>query len=264
MIPIDSTKPLRTSDIANAVGVHPNTVRLYEEWGFLPPIPRTASGYRQFNDFHLDQMRFARTALHGGWPGQKIRHSALALVRCAASGELEEALMMARTHQSLVQGERDHAETAVLFIQQWLNGDIIEPTKSSLSVGQTAKFLDVSTDKLRDWERNGLITVPRNPQNNYRQYGATEIGRVRVIRTLRRAGYSTLAILRMLIALDQDSTADVRQALDTPDPEDDIQYATNQWLSTLATHEQRASEMIEMLEVMVKKYDDRLSVDGDQ
>lgn len=41
---------LRTSDIAKAVGVHPNTVRLYEEWGFLPPIPRNLSGYRLFTD----------------------------------------------------------------------------------------------------------------------------------------------------------------------------------------------------------------------
>jgi DNA-binding transcriptional MerR regulator len=245
---------LRTSDIANAVGVHPNTVRLYEEWGFLPPIPRTDSGYRQFNEFHLDQMRLARTTLHGGWPGRKIRHSALELVRCSASGALEDALALAKNHQALVQGEREQAETAVLFIQQWLNGDIVETTKKPLSIGQTARLLDVSTDKLRDWERNGLLTVPRHPQNRYRQYGAAEIGRERVIRTLRHAGYSTLSILRMFLALDQDSTTDVRQALDTPDPEDDIQYVTNQWLSTLAAHEHRASEMIGQLEAMVSKY----------
>ncbi|MBE2222481.1 MAG: MerR family transcriptional regulator [Anaerolineae bacterium] len=247
-------KSLRTSDIAKAVGVHPNTVRLYEEWGFLPAIPRTTSGYRQFNEFHLDQMCFARTALHGGWPGRKIRQSALALVRCAAAGELEEALAMAQTHEALVQGEIDQAETAVLFIQQWLNGEIVELTRPPLSVSQTARFLDVSTDQLRDWERNGLLTVPRHPQNRYRQYGAAEIGRVRVIRTLRRAGYSTLAILRMLLAVEQDSATDIRQALDTATPEDDIQYATNQWLTTLTTHKHRAADMISQLETMVSKY----------
>jgi DNA-binding transcriptional MerR regulator len=32
---------LRTSEITKAVGVHPNTVRLYERWGFLPPVPRS-------------------------------------------------------------------------------------------------------------------------------------------------------------------------------------------------------------------------------
>jgi DNA-binding transcriptional MerR regulator len=53
---------LRTSEIAKAVGVHPNTVRLYEEWGFLPPVRRNASGYRLFTEAHLDQMRLAWTA----------------------------------------------------------------------------------------------------------------------------------------------------------------------------------------------------------
>jgi DNA-binding transcriptional MerR regulator len=45
----EMTRPyLRTSEISQAVGVHPNTVRLYEQWGFLPPIPRSLSGYRLF------------------------------------------------------------------------------------------------------------------------------------------------------------------------------------------------------------------------
>jgi DNA-binding transcriptional MerR regulator len=43
---------LRTSDLARAGGVHPNTIRLYEAWGFLPPVPRTASGYRIFSQAH--------------------------------------------------------------------------------------------------------------------------------------------------------------------------------------------------------------------
>ena len=79
---------LRTSDIARAIGVHPNTVRLYEEWGFLPPIPRSSNGYRRFTKAHLDQMRLAWTALHSPWPGHKIRRSALTLVQRAASGDL--------------------------------------------------------------------------------------------------------------------------------------------------------------------------------
>lgn len=75
---------LRTSDIARAVGAHPNTVRLYEEWGFLPPIPRSPAGYRMYTEDHLDQMHLARTSLQGPWPGRKIKDSALRLVRLAA------------------------------------------------------------------------------------------------------------------------------------------------------------------------------------
>ena len=52
-----------TSEIARAVGVHTNTVRKYEKWGFLPSIPRDVNGYRLFSEAHLDQMRLARMAM---------------------------------------------------------------------------------------------------------------------------------------------------------------------------------------------------------
>jgi hypothetical protein len=91
-------RSLRTSDVARAAGVHPNTVRLYEERGFLPPIPRNPSGYRLFTEAHVDQMRLARTALRGPWPGRNIKRSALALVRRAASGDLGGALEQAYSY----------------------------------------------------------------------------------------------------------------------------------------------------------------------
>ena len=59
-----------TAQVAREVGVHPNTVRMYEVWGFLPPIPRAPNGYRLYTEFHIDQMCLARKALHGGWPGR--------------------------------------------------------------------------------------------------------------------------------------------------------------------------------------------------
>jgi len=118
-----------------------------------------------------------------------------------------------------------------------------------------ARLLDVTTDMLRNWERNGLLRVPRNPRNGYRLYGAAEIGRLRVIRMLSRAGYGMMAILRMLLQLDQDAGADLRHALDTPRPDesDDVHFrpAADQWLSTLADLEQRAQSIITQLEKMI-------------
>ena len=93
---------LRTSDVAKAAGVHPNTVRLYEQWGFLPKIPRGPTGYRLFTGDHVDQMRLARTALRGPWPGRTIKHSALDLVRRSAAGDLGGALEQAYRHLALV------------------------------------------------------------------------------------------------------------------------------------------------------------------
>jgi DNA-binding transcriptional MerR regulator len=242
---------LRTSDIAKAVGVHPNTVRLYEEWGFLPPIPRSASGYRLFTEAHRDQMRLARMALHGPWPGRAIKQSAGELVRQAASGDLGGALEGAYNHLALVQAERAQAEAAVDFLERWARGTAADATSKPLLIGEAARLLGVTADMLRNWERNGLIRVPRHPRNRYRLYGAAEIGRLRIIRMLRQAGYSTMAILRMLLQLERDQEADVRQALDTPRPDEDFYSAADQWLSTLAELEQRAMNVIAQLEYMI-------------
>lgn len=243
---------LRTSDISQAIGVHPNTVRLYETWGFLPRIPRSPSGYRQFTEAHLEQMRLARLALHGGWPGRNIRRSALALVRRAASGDLGGALEQAYHHQALVQAERAQAEAAAEFLDRWAKGLAADTTDTALRIGEAARLLGLTIDTLRSWERNGLIKTPRDPKNRYRAYGAAEIGRLRVIRMLVRSGYSTSAILRMLLSFDKGQSQNLRRVLDTPRPDEDIPYASDQWLSTLAEHEQRAAQIIRQLDAMIR------------
>lgn len=43
----------RTSEIAEIIGVHPNTVRLYEELGLIPKPGRLPNGYRVFTELHL-------------------------------------------------------------------------------------------------------------------------------------------------------------------------------------------------------------------
>ena len=39
-----------TSQMAKIVGLHPNTVRLYEEWGFIQKPERKKNGYRVCNN----------------------------------------------------------------------------------------------------------------------------------------------------------------------------------------------------------------------
>jgi len=242
-----------TLQVARAAGVHPNTVRMYEVWGFLPPIPRAPNGYRLYTKFHIDQMRFARTALHGGWPGRNIRESAVTLVRQSASGDLGGALERAYQHLALVQAERAQAEGAANLLERWAQGTAIDATAKPLRIKDAAKLLGVTSDMLRNWERNGLLKVPRDQHSRYRAYGAAELDRVRVIRTLSRAGYSNMAILRMLRRLDAGERHNLREALDTPDPHEDVFTAADHWLTTLQSQEQRANDMIAQLETMIRK-----------
>ncbi len=239
---------IRTSEIAKATGVHPNTVRLYEEWGFIAPVPRSPAGYRLFTEAHLDQMRLARTALQFPYPGGKSL--VIELVHCAIQGDFENALERAHIYQQRVRAERAHAEAAADYLEHWVQGMVTNVSIKPMQIGEVAVLLDVSRDVLRDWERNGLITVSRHPQNRYRLYWTKEVGRLRVIRTLRQARYSVMAILRMLLAFDSGQKQGLRQLLDTPNPEEDICYITDRWISTLSAQEQRTYQIISQLEEM--------------
>ncbi len=239
-----ASRYLRTSDIAKAIGAHPNTIRLYEQWGFLPPIPRSPSGYRLYTPYHLSLMRLAWTALHESYPCKPL---IVIAVKKAAVGDLGGALEQSYKFLAQVRAEQAQAEAAVEFMEHWAQGNTTDVTSEPLLIGQVAKRLGVTIDMLHNWERDGLLSVPRKPRNGYRVYGATEIGRIRVIRMLRQAGYSTMAILRMLLALDQGQSHDLRQMLDTPRPDEDVYTAADRWLSTLAASEQRALTVIGMI-----------------
>jgi DNA-binding transcriptional MerR regulator len=238
---------LLTSEIANAVGIHPNTVRLYEEWGYLPPVARTASGYRKFSEMHLEQVRLIRLLMNFTWMGGTIRKTAYEIVQCGAGGDLGGALETAFRLRVLIHSERAQAEAAVDFLNNWAHGSVIESKDKPRRIGEVAKLLNVSTDRLRNWERNGLIEVPRNPLNGYRFYRTREIGRLRVIRTLNQARYSQMAILRMLIRLDQGETEDLRAVLDTPKQDEDVFFVTDKLLSTISDLEDKSQQVIGLL-----------------
>jgi DNA-binding transcriptional MerR regulator len=253
-------KYLRTSELARAVGAHPNTVRRYVDRGILPPVERSASGYRRFTQRHLDCMRLARQVYCNYSPGHTLFQSGVRIIQANAGGDLQGALELAHRHLALVQSERAQADLAAALLERWASSvpDFSEaPSEDSiqpLSIGQVAHLLGVSIDVLRNWDRSGLIDVPRDPSNGYRRYRTQEISRLRVIRMLSRSGYSISAILRMLLQLDQGEKTDLRRALDTPRPDEDVYTASDRWISTLTDQERRARAIIALVEEIIQKH----------
>ncbi|NPV69224.1 MAG: MerR family transcriptional regulator [Firmicutes bacterium] len=231
-------KYLRTSDIARVIGVHPNTVRLYEALGFLPPVPRSPAGYRLFTEAHLEHIRVVWMTLRCTWLGGDIRRTGLGLIESSKLGNLEGALDKAHYLLALVRSEMAQAEAAAGSLERWARetpgAAAAGPAGvGCLRIGEVAMRLNVTTDMLRNWERNGLVRIRRHPDNGYRLYSGADIDRIRIIRMLRQARYSTMSILRMLRLLDSGQRDGLRQLLNTPSPDDDVYYATDRWLSTL-------------------------------
>ncbi|KAA3645826.1 MAG: MerR family DNA-binding transcriptional regulator [Chloroflexi bacterium] len=245
---------LRTSDLAKAAKVHPNTVRLYEEWGLLPPVQRDPSNnYRLFTEKHLDQILLVRSSLPFNIISSDIRSTVYELIDEGAQDNPGGALELAYKLVSQIQSEQTRGEAAADYLQRWADGTPTEISNAPLHIGDVARLLDVSIDQLRNWERNGLISVPRDSSNGYRLYGSDEIGRLRVIRMLIWSHYSTMSILRMVNKLDVGEIKDLRSTLDTPEPEEDVLYVTDQWLTTLAEMEQAAHKLIAQIEDVISK-----------
>ncbi len=240
---------LRTSDIARIVGVRPNTVRLYEAKGYLSPVPRSKSGYRLFTSLHLEQMRLAHLALSS--PYIINRQMVIDVLVCAAEGDPGMALELAYEYLIHIRVERTRAEAAVEFLERWARGQALDTTKHGLNIGQAADRLGVTTDQLRNWDRSGLLNVPRDSETGYRLYGAAEIGRLRVIRMLRQSGYSLMAILRMLRQFDAGETERLRDALDTPGDNEALETAADRWLTNLTAQEERAQAIIRQIAAMI-------------
>jgi hypothetical protein len=132
-----TTRYLRTTDIAYALAVHPNTVRVYEEWKLLPPIPRTPSGYRMFTQAHLDQMRLGRSAMHFTWLGGDIRRTLYQMIERAASGNLGGALELAYSVLVQIRTGAHAGEAAVSLLERWAQGTATDATDAPSPSGRS-------------------------------------------------------------------------------------------------------------------------------
>ena len=248
-----AAKYYRTSDLARAVGIHPNTVRMYVEWGLIPPVERSPTGYRLFTQHHMDCIRLARLIYAADYPGRTLRASSNAVIEAAVAGDWNEALEEAGAHLDRVRAELHQADSAALILEKWAQQAAPETPEKLLSIGEASRLLGISRDVLRNWERNGLITIPRNSYNGYRIYRMKEISRLRVIRMLSRAGYSHMAMLRMFLDLEAGNTSNLRLSLDTPRPDEDIFTAADHWLSTLQSQEELARQVIRLISEIISR-----------
>jgi DNA-binding transcriptional MerR regulator len=250
------TNYYKTSQVAAGCGVHPNTVRLYEELGFIPQVPRAGNGYRLYSQIHIEYVRLVRTALKSTWLGGVIRKKAISVLELAAAGSYDEAARVAREHLDLVREEREKAEIAAGLLEAWAAADSdsrVDITRPQWKTNEAAERLDITHDMLRSWERNGLITVPRDPENGYRIYGEDELRRLYVIRALRKARFSLMSIHNMFRHYDRGIREGLAEILDElPPDEEDIVFNTNQWLTKILSIEESALELIRRLTLIIK------------
>ena len=241
-----------TTEVAKIIGIHPNTVRMYEEWGLIPLAERKPNGYRIFTDFHIEQLKLARIAFQIEILQNGLRKKVVETIKLSAKRDFDKALIFAKKYQSQIQREQINAEEAISIAKQIISGKSAEYTVY-LKRKEVSDYLNISMDTLRNWERNGLLQVKRK-QNGYRVYTGDDIERLKMIRALRLANYSLEAILRMLNALEQNPLVNIKQVLNTPQNDSDIVSVCDRLIVSLQDAEKNAGKMIDIISGMKDKF----------
>ncbi len=232
----------RTSEIAKIINIHPNTVMLYEKWGYIAPCERMKNGYRIYTETHLEQMKIARIGLRCETIKCYMRKEVVNIIRTSASGNLEKALELSKEYLAHIQKEKNNELEIVKSIKEIFENDVTEEEYVSLNRNEAAKLLGLSINIIINWERNGLLEVPRNKKNGYRVYTEKEIRLLKVIKTLRQESYSTQCILVMLNKLKTYTEEDLKEI---------VKGSNDRLLSSLAEAENDANELISYISKLI-------------
>jgi len=247
------TQTYQTSEIAAIIGIHPNTVRLYEEWGFIPKPERQTNGYRIYTAFHLAQLRLVRCALETELVKNGLRKKAIEVIKTSAIGHFGQAEQLTKDYLSQIKQAQQNAEEAVNIVHLLLTGVQNEETPRQLTRKETAEYLQISMDTLRNWELNGLLTVKRK-QNGYRVYTNEDIQKLKIIHTLRLGNYSLSAILRLFDQLNSNPKSNIKKVLNNPLATDDIVSVCDKLLTSLGQAETNAQSLLIQLAKMKKQF----------
>lgn len=241
-----------TSQVAKIIGIHPNTVRMYEDLELISKPFRKANGYRVFTDMHIEQFRLARTAfeieaLQGG-----LRKRIANVVKLTAKREYGKAISLTKEYIGVAETEIKNANEAINITKSLLQG-FDTPNPVFLKRKEASEMLGITMDTIRNWEMNGLLKVKRK-ENGYRVYDEQDIKKLKIIRSLRCANYSLSAILRMMNALSQNSNTDVELVLNTPENDEDIVSVCDKLVVALNLAKANAESILQMLKDMKIKY----------
>lgn len=91
-------KALRRAELARRTGCNLETIRYYEKIGVMPAPPRTAAGYRVYDESHIRRLCFILRARELGFAIEEVR----GLLHLVDGGNQTCAEVKARTEKHLV------------------------------------------------------------------------------------------------------------------------------------------------------------------
>ncbi|GAA2078391.1 MerR family transcriptional regulator [Streptomyces albiaxialis] len=200
---------LRPVDLARAAGVSTQQIRNYEEAGLLPPVPRTATGYRTFGPRHRDAVLTYRALAHGYGPA-----TARAVMHAVHADDLPGALALIDAGHAALHEQRRSLQATSEALEALAGQTPGALPPSDLRIGEVADLLGVRTSALRVWEAAGLLAPGRERVTGYRLFGPADVRDARFVQMLRQSRYPLPQIRPVLDGLRRTGSAEaLREAV---------------------------------------------------
>lgn len=229
----------RTSEVAKIIGVHPNTILAYEKWGYISTVPRSENGYRAYSELHIKQIKITRLALMSKAVKTYMIFEVRGILKSIAKGNLKKALSLSENFLAQLQKEKAREYEVIIEIKKILNDYTADKKSISLKRREAAEVIGVSIDVIINWERNGMLEIPRNNKNNYRVYSEYELVLLKIIKILRDENYSTKCVENMIKKIKYNNFEFLNQ--------------DNQLLSTIEEKEEDIKKINSHLSILINK-----------
>ncbi|MBS4210041.1 TioE family transcriptional regulator [Bacillus sp. FJAT-50079] len=172
-------------EIARALQISTSALRHYESWGVVPAPERAENGYRLYTPVHLAYFRCLRAMFPGF--GFSVTYEVL---RHVQNNQIDQAFWLVNEEQAKLHHEKKSADQTLTLLQDpkldLLNDEKLKPL---MTIGDVAAITNVQPSAIRHWEKEGLVTPERNPENGYRLYTPVHVRQILLIRTLRKTIY---------------------------------------------------------------------------
>lgn len=183
---------MRTVDVARRAGCSVQQVRKLEAAGVLPPAPRAASGYREYDEVHVVSLLAYRELTDGVGPVEARR------LLCDSHWDKSALLARLDAAHACLHQERRELALARKAVQS-INAESMTDVRpeDAMSIGELSLALGLRPSTLRHWEAEGLL-APTRISHQARRYTPADVRDARLVHQLRQAGYR-IAPLRDLL-----------------------------------------------------------------
>lgn len=197
----------RPIEIAKKLKISTSALRHYESWGIVPPPERKPNGYRIYTEEHLAYFECIR-AMYPYFDMGLIKN----VLKMIQNKELDAALwLVCRAKASLYEDKLMAEKTIKILDTQELEELDSRGRSKWLTIGEVTAETAVPGSAIRHWEKMGLVTPSRDPENGYRRFNRSHVRKILIIRTLRTAVYSLDLIKDVMKELDHNNIEKARE-----------------------------------------------------